>query len=148
MRREEGREVYLNRQNPYLDLENLIYRPILLRFLPFVLGVACRLLDSLVDTAVVVLRKTVYRDSRLPHELTEGTMLTHALGCFANGLERIANATVFRKHKKKVDYEHKYALIYEELTEDTIIIRRSLSFGLLLFCGGLLITVGYLLFSR
>lgn len=146
--RREGEKAYLNRWNPCLDLENLIYRPVLLHFLPFVLGVLCRMLDSLVDALVVALRKTVYRDSKLPHELEEGTRLTHALGSFANWLERIANATVFRKHKKKVDYEHKYALIYEELTEDTIIIRRSLSFGLLLFCGGLLITVGYLLFVR
>ena len=134
------------RWNPYLDLENLVYRPVLLRFLPFVLGVACRVLDSLVDALVVFLRKTLYRDSALPHELEEGTALTHMLGCFANGMLKIANATVFRRKKKHIDFEHKYAMIYEELMEDSIIIRRSLSFGLLLFCGGLLVTVVYLLF--
>ncbi len=144
-RTKEG-SVYLNRWNPYLDLENLVYRPVLLRFLPFVLGVACRVLDSLVDALVVFLRKTLYRDSALPHELEEGTALTHMLGCFANGMLKIANATVFRRKKKHIDFEHKYAMIYEELMEDSIIIRRSLSFGLLLFCGGLLVTVVYLLF--
>lgn len=145
MKKEDGKAVYLNRWKYYLDLENTIYRPVLLQFLPFVCGVVCRILDSLVDAVVVALRKTVYKDSRLPHELEEGTAVTHMLGCFANALEKAANATVFKKKNRNVDYEHKYALVHEELTEDKIIIRRSLSFGLLLFCVGLIITVVYLL---
>lgn len=144
-KKEKGRIVYVNRWNKYLDLENLIYRPILLKALPFVLGVMCRVLDSLVDAVVVFLRKTVYKDSKLPHELEEGNRFTHMAGCFANGVERILNATVFRKHPRAVDYEHKYALIHEELSEEQTIIGRSLSFGLLLFCVGLIITVVYLL---
>lgn len=145
MKKENGSIVYINRWNQYLDLENLIYRPILLGALPFVFGVVCRVLDSMIDAVVVFLRKTVYRDSKLPHELAEGTFLTHAGGCFVNGMQRVANATVFRKHPKEVDYEHKFALLQEEWSEDTTIIGRSLSFGLLLFCAGLIITVVYLL---
>ncbi len=145
IRKENGKTVYLNRWNPYLDLEDTIYRPILLRFLPFVCGIVCRVLDSLVDTVVVALRKTVYRDSKLPHELEEGNAVTHMLGCMANMLERAGNATIWKKKQKNVDYEHKYALIHEELAEDKFIIRRSMSFGLLMFCIGLLITVAYLL---
>ena len=145
MKKENGSIVYINRWNQYLDLENLIYRPILLDALPFVFGVVCRVLDSMIDAVVVFLRKTVYRDSKLPHELAEGTFLTHAGGCFVNGMQRVANATVFRKHPKEVDYEHKFALLQEEWSEDTTIIGRSLSFGLLLFCAGLIITVVYLL---
>lgn len=145
MKKEDGSIVYINRWNQYLDLENLIYRPILLGALPFVFGVVCRVLDSMIDAVVVFLRKTVYRDSKLPHELAEGTFLTHAGGCFVNGMQRVANATVFRKHPKEVDYEHKFALLQEEWSEDTTIIGRSLSFGLLLFCAGLIITVVYLL---
>lgn len=145
MKKENGSTVYINRWNQYLDLENLIYRPILLGALPFVFGVVCRVPDSMIDAVVVFLRKTVYRDSKLPHELAEGTFLTHAGGCFVNGMQRVANATVFRKHPKEVDYEHKFALLQEEWSEDTTIIGRSLSFGLLLFCAGLIITVVYLL---
>lgn len=145
MKKENGSTVYVNRWNQYLDLENLIYRPILLKALPFVFGVLCRVLDSMIDAVVVFLRKTVYRDSKLPHELEEGTFLTHAGGCFVNGLQSVANATVFRKQPKEVDYEHKFALLQEEWSEDTTIIGRSLSFGLLLFCVGLIITVVYLL---
>lgn len=145
MKKEDQKEVYVDRWYKYLDLENLIYRPILLSFLPFVFGVLCRILDSLVDTIVVILRKTVYRDSKLPHEREEGTAFTYAAGSVANGLVRAANATIWRKHPKKQDYRHKYALSYEEWSEDSIIISRSLSFGLLLFCVGLIITVVYLL---
>ncbi len=145
IRKENGKTVYLNRWNPYLDLEDTIYRPILLRFLPFVCGIVCRILDSLVDTVVVALRKTVYRDSKLPHELEEGNAVTHMLGCVANMLEKAGNSTIRKKKQKNVDYEHKFALIHEELAEDKFIIRRSMSFGLLMFCIGLLITVAYLL---
>ncbi len=143
----EGR-VYVNRWYKYLDLEDYIYRPILLGALPFVSGVFCRILDSLVDFIVVALRKTVYKDSKLPCELEEGTAVTHALGCFVNGLERAANATIWKKRPKNVDYEHKYALIHEEWSEDSAIIGRSMSFALLLFCIGLLITVIYLLLQH
>lgn len=141
-----GDDVYVNRWYKYLDLEDVIYRPILLKALPFVFGVICRVMDSLVDTVVVLLRKTVYRDSKIPHELEEGTPITHALGCVANGLERLWNATVRRKKPHDMDYEHKFAMVYEELSEVGTIISRSLSFGLLLFCIGLIITVVYLLF--
>ena len=147
IKKEEGQAVYVNRWYRYFDLEDIIYRPILLRFLPFILGVVCRILDSFVDTVVVVLRKTVFRDSKLPHELEEGTEITHALGSLMNALEKAANATIFRKKKKNVDYEHKYALIHEEFAEDKVIIKRSLSYGLMLFCAGLILTVVYLLFS-
>ncbi|WP_286081263.1 complex I subunit 5 family protein [Parablautia intestinalis] len=139
-------KVYVNRWNRYLDLENLIYRPVLLKALPFVFGVICRGLDSLVDGIVVLLRKTIYKDSKLPHELEEGTHITHMLGCFVNDLQRLANATIWRKSPRKVDYEHKYAIIHEEWSEERTIIGRSLSFGLLLFCVGLIITVIYVLF--
>ena len=145
MNKEGGKTVYVNRWNKYLDLEDTIYRPIILKVLPFVFGVVCRVLDSLMDAVVVFLRKTVYKDSKLPHELEEGNTLTHVGGCFVNGVERIFNATIWKKHPRKVDYEHMYALMYKEWSEEQTIIGRSLSFGLLLFCVGLIITVVYLL---
>lgn len=147
MKKEGEEKVYVNRWPAWLDLENLIYRPVLLRALPFVCGVCCRALDSGVDQAVILLRKTVYRDSRLPGELEEGTALTHAAGAALNGLQRAGNRVFWRRRPRDVDYEHKFAMIYEELWEDGRIIARSLSFGLLLFCVGLLLTVIYLLLT-
>lgn len=148
VKKEDGKAVYVNRWNPYLDFENTLYRPVFFKFLPFMLGIVCRMLDSFADAVVVMLRKTIYKDSKLPHELEEGNTLTYMLGSMANAFERAANATIWKKKNRNVDYRHKYALVYEELEEDRFIISRSMSFGLLLFCVGLLITVVYLLIIK
>lgn len=136
--------VYVNRWNRHLDLENLIYRPVLLKILPFVFGVICRVLDSFIDSIVVLLRKTLYKDSKLPHELPEGTPFTHMAACIVGFFNRIGNKTFRRKHPLSVDYEHKFAMIHEEWAENRTMIARSMSFGLLLFCIGLLAMIGYL----
>lgn len=140
----KGCKEYVNRWNRYLDLENLIYRPVLLRILPFVFGVLCRVLDSFVDSLVVFLRKTLYKDSKLPHELPEGTPLTHMAACIAGFFNHLGNRTFRRKHPLSVDYEHKFAMVHEEWAENRTMIARSMSFGLLLFCIGLLAMIGYL----
>lgn len=141
----DGADVYyVNRWPAWLDLENLLYRPLLLEILPFTLGMICRFLDSFVDTVVVVLRKTIYRDEKLPHERFEGTILSHLCACAANTFQKLVNRTLRRRHPKDVDYEHKLALMQEEFGENITLISRSMSFGLLLFCVGLILTVAYL----
>lgn len=135
---------YVDRWPGRLDLENLVYRPVLLKVLPFLFGLICRVLDSLVDGIVVLLRKTIYRDSKLPHELPEGTPLTHMLACIADCFQRLGNKTIRRKKPADVDYDHKFALFHEEWAENRTLIARSMSFGLLLFCIGLLAMIGYL----
>lgn len=139
-----GEKYYINRMPVWLDLENLIYRPVLLKILPFAFGVLCRFLDSLVDTIVVVLRKTVYRDEKLPLERPEGNVFTHLAAFTASFFERLCNLLLRRKNPKKEDYEHKLALVHEEWRENNMMITRSMSFGLLLFCVGLILTVAYL----
>lgn len=135
---------YINRWPAWLDLENLIYRPVLLQILPFICGMVCRFLDSLVDTVVVILRKTIYRDEKLPHERFEGTLFTHLCACIANAFQELLNHTLLKRQPKHTDYEHNLALMQEELNENTTMIARSMSFGLLLFCVGLILTVAYL----
>ena len=139
-----GHKRYVNRWNKYLDLENTVYRPLLLRILPFVFGVLCRILDSFVDAFVVLLRKTVYKDSKLPQELPEGTELTHMLACAASFFQEIGNLTFRRKHPVKTDYDHKFAMVHEEWAENSTMIARSMSFGLMLFCIGLILMLAYL----
>lgn len=138
------RRKYVNRWNSYLDLEDRLYRPLLLQVLPFLCGMVCRVLDSLVDTVVVLLRKTVYRDSRLPQELPEGTAFTHMCACIASTFQQIGNLTYRRKRPVHVDYDHKFAMIHEEWAENSTMIARSMSFGLLLFCIGLILMIAYL----
>ncbi len=146
MMKKEGNEtVYADRWNKYWDLEEAVYRPLLLKVLPMIFGVVCRILDSLPDGIVVLLRKTIYKDSKIPHELKEGNFLTHAIGMEMDHVVHLLNRTVWKKAPRKEEYEHKLALKHEELAEDSTIIGRSLSFGLLLFCTGLILTLVYLL---
>ncbi len=147
MKREEksGAKVYVNAWPGWLDLENLIYRPVLLKIFPAFFGVLCRILDSLADTAVVLLRKSVYRDSPLPYERPEGNLFTVTIGRFLNAVQAIANLTWRRQDPVHRDHVHLAAMKGEEVRETNLVIQRSLSFGLLLFCIGLSLTLIYLI---
>ena len=137
--------VYVDLWPTWLDLENLIYRPLLLKFLPTVFGVLCRVLDSLIDLAVVALRKTIYRDSPLPHERPEGNIITAVLGHVMNFWQSVANHTWRRRRPAHKDYVHVLAVRNMALKENNTIIGRSLSFALLMFGIGLCLTLIYIL---
>ena len=166
-KQEDGSSVYLNRWPRYIDLEEYFYRPVLLVILPALCGGICGILDKLMDVLtkffikagaviagfldtvtdalVVVLRKTVYRDYTKMGELKEGNGVTHFLGKAANLINKLLNRTLRKNRPKEADYEHKLALGYSGLMENISIITRSLSYGLILFCIGLCITLIYLL---
>lgn len=160
-------EVYVNRWPGWLNLENYVYRPLLLRVLPVVCGSICGvldqavdvlakillitgsvlagILDTIVDSVVVFLRRTVYRESPQSHELEEGNDLTYVLGRIANKVKGMLNLTIWRRKPNKKDYTHQFALAYEAFKENSSLIGRSLSYGLILFCLGLIATLIYLL---
>lgn len=149
-KRETKREYYIKKEYRNIwpekwDLEDQVYRPIFLTILPIGFGSICRIGDCLLDYAIVGLRKTVFRDSKIPHELEEGTPVTHVIGSFMDKIVTIMNKTVRRKKPIKVSYEHKLAILNDEISESNTIIGRSLSFGLMMFCIGLLLTLAYLL---
>lgn len=143
--REKGMRRYINAWPAWLDLEELLYRPLLLRFLPFVCGILCRILDSFVDIFVVLLRKSFYRDTPLPHERTEGSAATEFFGRILNFLQRIRNATWGRKNPGDRDYVHYLAVLRAELKENHMIIGRSLSFGLMMAGIGFSLTLIYII---
>lgn len=128
----------------WLDLEELIYRP-LIRLLSLCFGVLCRILDSAVDLTVVALRKTVYRDSPRRHRRPEGNILTEVIGTIGNFFRNLLNHTVHRKQPVQRDYVHYFAVKREELKENNVVIGRSLSFALLLLCIGFMLTLYYLI---
>lgn len=137
---------YIDAWPKWLDLENLIYRPLLLNILPAILGVICRISDSLVDTVAVLLRKSVYRDSPLPYERSEGNVFTEITGRILNAFQAFGNLTWRRRNPVHRNYVHLMAMKGEEIRETNLVIQRSLSFGLLLFCLGLALTLLYLIF--
>lgn len=137
--------VYINAWPAWMDLENMVYRPVVLQFLPFVCGIACRVFDCALDTIVVVLRKTIYSDSPLPHIRPEGNAVTERMGKLFNGLQGITNALSRGKKQENKDYVHILAVKNEEFKETNRIIQRSLSFGLMLFGIGLCLTLIYII---
>ena len=166
-KREDGSRIYLNRWPGLLDLEEYLYRPVLLVILPTFCGGICKildkmadtlskfliktgaaaagLLDTLVDALVVFLRKTIYRDRTKMGELKEGNALTYIIGSAANAACRVLNRTLWRKRPRETDYKHKMALDYWSMRETLYMITRSLSYGLILFSIGLCATLIYLL---
>ena len=164
-----GGKTYVDRWPNVLDLEMILYRPILQKFLPAVFGffctildqitdllvkifltsgqLLCGLLDILTDSVVVLLRNTIYRDSVYHGELEEGNLVTHTFGTMLNRLEYLLNRTLWKDHPKKRDFEHWFVLKSEFLKENVVLIGRSLSYGLVLFCLGLCTTLIYLLIA-
>ena len=158
---------YVNRWPRWLDLEEGLYRPLVLKVLPGICGWICNLLDRfmdvlaailpkvgagiagvldiLTDGTVLLLRKTVYRDSPQRGELEEGNALTHVIGVSLNVLEELLNKTIWRHHEHRKDLEHWFVLKYASFKENATFIGRSLSFGLVLFGLGLCATLLYLL---
>ena len=102
-------------------------------------------MDIFTDGIVVLLRKTLYRDSPQRGELEEGNALTHVIGVSLNILEELLNKTIWCHYEHKKDLEHWFVLKYAAFKENVTVIGRSLSFGLVLFCIGLCATLVYLL---
>lgn len=105
---------YVDKWPKWLDMEHLIYRPLLLGFLPMVCGIVCRIFDSIVDIAVVVLRKTLYKDSPLPYERWEGSAITEAVGRAVNALQSLRNHLWGRKRQTHKDFVHLTATRVED----------------------------------
>lgn len=136
---------YINAWPKWLDIENLIYRPVLLSFLPAVCGILCRICDSIVDMIVVFLRKTFYKDSPLPYERREGNAFTAFIGKVLNFWQALRNHLWGRRHPTYQDFVHLTAAGVEDFRESFMIIQRSLSFGLLMFGVGLALTLIYII---
>lgn len=141
----DGSRDYVNRWWKYFDLEDYFYRPVLLKFLPTVCAAVCLCLDRLVDGIVIILRKTIYKDSLIYKEMDEGNSVTHAFGSLFNKGEAVLNKTVWRSNPKEKDFRHMFALKYASFKENFGFIERSLSYGLILFCLGLCAVLIYLL---
>lgn len=142
---ERGVRVYVNRWPAWLDLENLIYRPLLLRALPFLGAIFSRLLERLVDGVTALVQKTVLRPSR-PWQPKVGTKTTYIIGSMADSIENLLNHTILRKHPTNIDFRYWLAERERDVKQMDRMITGSISFGLLMFAVGLLLTVAYLLF--
>lgn len=149
---------YIDAWPKALDLEKYLYMP-LIRSICFIGRVVTRVLDGLVDYIVVFLRKTVYKDAIVERELIEGTKITKVIGSIANYFQALMNKRRMKKALKGEydaseitikhrDYVHILAVKYAGKRETKLVIYRTLSFGLLLFCVGFMATILYLLLNK
>lgn len=129
----------------HLDLEKNVYYPLLFRLLPFLCAIIFRVFDRLVDSVVFVLHKTLYKPKKKKKALEFGTRTTHTLGSMADYVVYALNRTILRRHPIKMSFVEALALTREEMDQTTRLVSRSLSFSLLLFCVGLIVTLFYLL---
>ncbi len=147
MRKENGKKYYVNRLPKWFDLENLLYRPLLMRVLPFALAFVCRIFDKITDGIIWLIQKTVLREARAKEPLPYGNKLTHCISIVLNCMAKVMNHTIRRKRPIRVSFEKRTAQKYEEFITTTRLFEKSVSYGLLMFCIGLFVTLIYLLLS-
>ena len=136
---------YLNRWPAKLDLEDLLYQPLLMKWLPGIVTGVIRFVAEIPENLVLLGRKTVFSHRRTRREIPVGTPITWALGRGLNAVARLLNATVLRRKPMRTDFEVLLAASWHEIKEDTRTLTVSVSFGLLLLCLGLLVTCLYLM---
>lgn len=161
---------YVNRWPVWLDLENLVYRPVLLGFLPSVCGffcqildqylpsgfvkvflavsaVVCRCMDHLADGIIVLARKTTHRQTTASRRRVVSDRMAYALGLLCDDCIRVLNKTVRRKRPIQNSTIPRLMELEEKVVTTNRLIGSSMSFGLMLVCVGLCLTLGYLLYS-
>lgn len=160
---EKGNRIYVNCWPTWMDLEDTLYRPILLLLLPaagrffsevlnhlleitlsFLFPICTfftRVMDYLLDSIIAAGRLTLWKDTKPQTLPPVGTVFTYRLGTAIDSLIKktpgelpLEKTTAYRLTEKKLSAKR---------VAD--IIAHSMSFGLLLICFGLCLTLLYLL---
>ena len=131
---------YVDAWPKWLDLENLIYRPLFQRILPFIGIFVCRIGDSLVDGIIVLLRKTLYKDRKIPYRTGSLPKLDAIIGKVLD-----KGARYLKRQEESVSYRWKLGTRALERKESRDMIRFSLSYGLQLAGIGMIFILVYLL---
>lgn len=146
MKKENGRRVYVNRIPAWLDLEESVYRPVVLHALPFILAFFCRICDTLVDGISGLLRATVFAPRKRKMSIWVGTKVTHMFGTAMDAIVSVLNKTLFHNHPITKSFVSVFAVSELEARQTFSLVIGSVSFGLLLAAMGLAISLIYLLF--
>ncbi|HCM93030.1 MAG TPA: hypothetical protein DIS78_10750, partial [Lachnospiraceae bacterium] len=145
MKTEEGERVYIDAWPKWLDMENIIYRPLLQHIIPFVLAFVLRICDRMADHVISLVHRTLLREVEPRRPLLYGNAFTHVVGVTMNMIMRALNKTVRRKNPRFVNYEEKLAFSFDEALKTTRLTARSVSFGLMMFSIGCIFTLVYLI---
>lgn len=132
---ESGCKVYVDRWPKWLDLENLIYRPVIETLIPIVFGLISAIVCQLTDLVIVFFRKTVHKQYATPFSNPEHNRMAKRLGHWLD--------YTFPKEDGS-SYIPKLVRRQNSMELWQRIISNSLSFGLILVCVGLILVVVYL----
>ena len=160
--------VYINRFPAKLDLENAMYRPILLTFLPTVCGAFCRflerfteliakgvfgflkrlfgLLDRTPELTVTGLQRSVFKPVCETTTLSATRRLSKFLGKVIGAFVVLKSKITRKPIAEQKNYTELVNRGLNDASETAKLITRSLSYGLLAFCAGLLAMLVYLLY--
>ena len=160
---------YVDRLERVPGFEEALYRPLLLSILPAVGGTLMRGIelategvakiifkiaksilataDKAVDALTLLLRRTALRPVCEKHTISLGEALCLPLGQIGNAFRKLGNATVWRKKPKTGDCIAAVNRARENATESVKLVSRSLSYGLMAFCVGLIVLLVYILMS-
>lgn len=164
----DGTKDYADRWPAWLDLEELVYRPVILTLLPAVCGavcravdryllsaavrillsvsaVVCRAMDSLGDGIIRMARKTTHRQMDGSRRRGGGDRIAVVLGQALDRLASVERLVPGRRHKPRKSLIPGLMEAEEEVKRTSRLVEESFSFGLMLFCIGLCLTLGYLL---
>lgn len=162
---------YMDRWPKWLDLEDSFYRPLItysqriviavtgiiadapdskvvMRVVPVVVTGAVRAIAELPEAAALLLRRTVLKKRGLPQPVPVGTRMSYKLGCTLNRIAAWLNSNVLGEHKMRTDWEYVLDAQQYEVRRDTARMERSVSFGLILLCTGIFITIVTLLLKN
>lgn len=168
-RNERGVRVYVNRWPAWLDVEELIYRPVLMKLLPDVLGAVTSWIAGIPESRLVkiVIPQTVTAITRFLCELPEyvtlflhetvlgkrkpvrpapvGTRFTYTTGLWLNRVCGVLNRSILKRHPLPTDHELRMAEARDSIRSIYAACTRSVSFGLLMTGAGLVLICIYLL---
>lgn len=136
---------YVNLWPVWLDLENMIYRPLIQHIIPFIGALVLRCFDKMADGAIALVRATILREARPWKAIAYGNTFTYVFGTIMNAVSALLNMTVRRKKPVRVNHIERLAVAYNAATRTMRIAALSVSYGLLLFAAGLIITLVYLI---
>ncbi len=169
MEKEKKASVYKNVWPTWMDLEELIYRPVLQKgAITVVAGISklidqmyvtrgilkgllqtaaffCRICDQLLDGVLLFFRSTTHRSSTEQHVYLIGTKLSRTLGRILDNIVALLNRTFYKNHPIERSFVVDFAEWEEVMHKTNRLIGASLSFGLMLAAIGLALTLIYVL---
>ncbi len=148
--KQEGREGgsyirYIDIYPSWLDIEELVYKPIFLKILPFIGALFSRAADRLMDALSIFIMKTLLRPRGRSHVRNDHP-LAYAAGKLADAVFTLVHVKIRKKPPvSRASYADLFTVGSTEFTRAARLVLYSVSFGLLLFALGLTATLVYLL---